>query len=417
MTQPLIHITYKKAILFACFLVFYEFLTYIANDMIMPGMIHVVHEFHAPATAMASSLTAYILGGGSLQLLLGPVSDRYGRRPVMLWGASLFFVFTVLLACVDSMSWFLVARFFEGMGLCFISVVGYAVLQEIFEERDAIRLISIMASVAILAPLLGPLLGALLLHLLDWRLIFIMIGGLALFALWGLWRYMPESVGALLRDGRQIQPKRLSLRHVAFNYRSLWFNRPFLLGAMAYGLLAIPCVAWIGLSPEMLVNEAHLSLIAYGFWQLPVFGAFIAGNMTLSRLSRYWSLKAMINGGAVIVMLGLLLMLVLPLLYKNSVLWLIPGLMLYSFGYSLVATPMNRWMLFASDVGKGTVSAGISMLSMSFQFVGVEVINHYYIPGQWWLFGAYCAVLGGLYVLLLLLARFFEKKRLSENTA
>ena len=80
MPQPLINITRKQALIFAAFLVLYEFLTYIANDMIMPGMIKVVESFHGTEAAIASSLTAYVLGGASLQLFLGPLSDRYGRR-------------------------------------------------------------------------------------------------------------------------------------------------------------------------------------------------------------------------------------------------------------------------------------------------------------------------------------------------
>ncbi|NDH67476.1 MAG: MFS transporter [Gammaproteobacteria bacterium] len=80
MINPLIAITRKHAILFAAYLVFYEFLVYIANDMIMPGMLTVVQDFHADESRIATSLTAYILGGASLQLLLGPISDRFGRQ-------------------------------------------------------------------------------------------------------------------------------------------------------------------------------------------------------------------------------------------------------------------------------------------------------------------------------------------------
>lgn len=172
MAQPLIPITRKQALLFAAFLVLYEFLTYIANDMIMPGMISVVSTFHGEESDIASSLSLYILGGASLQLLLGPLSDAYGRRPVMLTGAFVFLVFTIMIACSGSMQQFLMARFFEGMGLCFISVIGYATLQEIFEEMDAVRLMAMMANISILAPLLGPLAGALFVHYFNWRLMF-----------------------------------------------------------------------------------------------------------------------------------------------------------------------------------------------------------------------------------------------------
>src|SRR5688572_20582783 len=104
MAQPLIAITRRHALTFAAFLVLYEFLTYIANDMIMPGMLQVVETFHGPQSAVASSLTAYVLGGASLQLFLGPISDSYGRRPVMLFGAMLFFGFTVMIACSNSLN-------------------------------------------------------------------------------------------------------------------------------------------------------------------------------------------------------------------------------------------------------------------------------------------------------------------------
>ncbi|WP_269570055.1 MFS transporter [Legionella tunisiensis] len=90
MSQPLINISRRQALYFASFLVLYQFLVYIANDMIMPGMLQVTTFFHAPESAIATSLTVYVLGGASLQLFLGPISDRFGRRPVMLAGALIF---------------------------------------------------------------------------------------------------------------------------------------------------------------------------------------------------------------------------------------------------------------------------------------------------------------------------------------
>ena len=116
MAGLLINISRKQAMIYAVFLVLYEFLTYIANDMIMPGMISVVKSFHGPESAIATSLTLYVLGGASLQLFLGPISDRHGRRPVMIFGACLFFLCTVFIAASNSMDQFLMARFFQGMG-------------------------------------------------------------------------------------------------------------------------------------------------------------------------------------------------------------------------------------------------------------------------------------------------------------
>src|ERR1700677_583740 len=108
--------------------------------MIMPAMVSIIDYFNAPESAIELSVTAFLMGGASLQLFLGPLSDRLGRRPIMLFGCLLFLVATLILPFSKTITQFLLARFFEGMGLCFIGVVGYAALNEIFDEKDAIRI-------------------------------------------------------------------------------------------------------------------------------------------------------------------------------------------------------------------------------------------------------------------------------------
>jgi len=398
-SEPLINITRRHALFFAGFLVLYEFLTYIANDMIMPGMLYVIKTFQASTSMVAYSLMLYVLGGSSLQIILGPLSDRYGRRIVMLTGAILFVIFTIFLACSVSMQQFLWGRFFEGMGLCFISVVGYAVLQEIFAELDAVRLIAIMGNVAILAPLFGPLLGALLLQHMHWRWIFVIIASAGVLALWGLWRYMPESVGALRRDGKRIHAAPLSLRHAIVNYKRVLSNIPFIWGVLAYGLLGIPCIAWIALSPIFIVTNAHLSLLTYAYWQIPVFTAFIVGNFALTYLTRYLTLVQLMRCGAIIVFFSLFLMFACSFWYQKSFLTLLPGLILYCFGYSLVATPLNRWILFLNTISKGTVSAVICLTSLGMQSLGIAVINAYDPQHSHVIYAEYCICIGILFII------------------
>ncbi len=409
MSQPLINITRKHAYIFAAFLVLYEFLTYIANDMIMPGMIKVVESFHGEESAIATSLTAYVLGGASLQLFLGPVSDRYGRRPVMIFGAIVFCICTAFIACSNSIHQFLLARFFEGMGLCFICVVGYATLQETFSEMDAVRLIAIMANVSILAPLLGPLFGATFIHYFSWRYIFVIIAILSLVALWGLWRFMPETVGQRLKNGGQIKQVPLSITVVVGNYKKLLLNRPVMLGSLGLGLLGVPCLAWIALSPVILVSDAKLTLIQYGLWQLPVFGAAILGNIVLHGLTHRLSLKKLIFMGSMIACCSLISMYLLTSWMDGHYLGLMPGLILYFFGYGLVGAPLNRFILFATPVGKGTTSAVISLTVMCLGGEGIELANHLYATHNNTAFGLFAAFIGLLYFILLGLVIAKEK--------
>ena len=401
MIQPLIDISRKQALSFAFFLVIYEFLVYIGNDMIMPGMLSVIQSFHAPATAVATSLTAYVLGGASLQLFLGPISDRFGRRPVMLFGACWFSCITLLLPYVETMNQFLGLRFLQGMGLCYINVVGYALLQEIFNEEDAIRLVSVMVNVAILAPLFGPLAGAefLELGLGSWHGIFYWIGGLSILAFIGLYLTMPESIGCTKLDGQVISRQTLSISSILKKYTSLLKHRVFVFGTLAYGLLGVPCLVWIGLSPVILVHVGQKSLLEYGLWQLPVFGAFILGNFLLAHLVKYFKVAQLSTLGSAIVLLGMILLSVIPLWLGYSVHSMMPGLIIYFIGYGLCASALNRFILFVTQISTGTTSALISSVSMLFlafgNEIGNDVFNHYDLKA---LIG-YLALIGFLYLI------------------
>ena len=397
MLKPLINISRRQALIYAAFLVFYEFLTYIANDMIMPGMIHVVASFHAPESYVANSLTAYILGGASLQIFLGPISDRHGRRPVMLFGVVLFFICTIAIALSQSIEQFIAARFFQGMGLCFISVIGYATLQEIFAEVDAVKLIAIMANVSILAPLIGPLLGSIVIHFLSWRWIYVGISVLTIISLIGLWRFMPEPVGQSTRDGRVIPRVSLEPKVVLKNYATLLRNRLFVVGSIAQSLIAIPCLCWIGLSPIMLIHQAKLSVLEYGLWQIPVFSASILGNWVLAYLTNRVSLKTVLLIGSCTAIFGLLLMLALPLMINASFLWLMPGLILYFFALGMSLAPLERKVLFATSVAKGTASAMMTLIFMILIAVGIEGANRVYEGHNNLYFAGYCAFMALLY--------------------
>lgn len=414
-SHPLIKISRKQALIFATFLVIYEFLTYIANDMIMPGMLKVVETFHASDSAIARSLMFYILGGSTLQIILGPLSDKYGRKPIMIAGAWLFLAFTVLIACSLTIHQFLAARFFQGMGLCFITVVGYATLHETFEEMEVVRLVAIMANVSIMAPLLGPLLGALFVSYWDWRIMFIVIAVLAVITLWGLWRFMPESVGVERRDGSMVTPVELSAREIKARYIALLKNKKFMFASLCSGLLGLPCVAWIGLSPLIIVAETGDSMLTYGLWQIPVFFAAIVGNMLLHRLTHHFKLNQLILMGSITMVSGLFVMFASASIWTRSFVSLMPGLIIYFLGIGLAGSPLARLTLYATEITKGTASAVMGLILMALQAVGIEIINVLYEAHRSnFVFAGYCAGVGLIY--LITMSGIFSMLRHEKNT-
>lgn len=179
MYNSLLPVSSRHALFFCLFLSTFELLTYVASDVVMPGMLTVIKDLNAQPHYVPWSLNAYLLGGVSFQWLIGPASDRFGRRPLLLIGCALFSVSCLATPWVDNIRVFTLLRFIQGIGLGFVVVVSYPALQEAFNESDAIRLIALFANIALLSPLFGPLVGSVVLAYLSWRTLFIAIALMA----------------------------------------------------------------------------------------------------------------------------------------------------------------------------------------------------------------------------------------------
>ncbi len=364
----------RRALLFPLCLVLFEFAAYIANDMIQPGMLAVVAEFNASVEWVPTSMTAYLAGGMFLQWLLGPLSDRRGRRPVMLAGVAFFVVTCLAILLVNSIEQFIAMRFLQGIGLCFIGAVGYATIQESFEEAVCIKITALMANVALIAPLLGPLAGAALIHVAPWQTMFVLFAVLGAISFAGLWRAMPETAS--------LKGEKLSVANMWRDYKQVLANRRFLCGSLALGFASLPLLSWIAQSPVILISGEQLSTFEYGILQVPIFGALIIGNLTLARLSGKTSIPQLIRYGAGPMIVGLMIAAGSALYSSHAYLWMTAGLSLYAFGIGLANAGLVRLTLFASDISKGTVSAAMGMISMMIFTLGIELAKVAYLWGD-----------------------------------
>ena len=124
--------------MFPLALVLFEFSVYIGNDLVQPAMLAITKEFGVSSAWAPSSMSFYLLGGACVAWLVGPLSDRLGRKKVLLAGVVFFVITCLLILMTHNIESFLALRFVQGFGLSVIAAVGYAAIQETFEERDAI---------------------------------------------------------------------------------------------------------------------------------------------------------------------------------------------------------------------------------------------------------------------------------------
>lgn len=373
MQRTLINIGPRQVAGFCLALTAFELLTYMASDVIMPAMLDVTSELEAHARHAPNAFNLYLLGGVCLQWLLGPLSDQFGRRPLLLIGSALFGVSCAAAFFIGNIEVFNLLRLVQGMGLGFVVAVSYPALQEVFCEADAVRLMALLGNVALLSPLLGPLLGILLLEWLSWREIFLLLG-LASALVWlGLLLWMPETVGVERRDGQCTRAVPFSWRLTSRRYATLFSNPRFLCASLALGLMSLPLIAWIGLAPLLLVRVLQLPPLEYGLWQIPVFTAVIAGNLVLDRLLKTRSLQQLIQLALWPFCLGLLLLIVCALFGAGPG-PVVASLALYAVGLGMSNAAVYRLALFSSDDSKGLVSALTGMLSIAVMGLGGSLI-------------------------------------------
>ncbi len=360
----------RRQWLFPLSLVLFEFATYIAHDMIQPGMLQVISDFSASADWVSASLTAYLCGGIMLQWLLGPLSDRVGRRPVLLTGVVFFIVTCLGTLLTQTIEQFIVMRFLQGMSLCFIGAVGYAAIQEAFSESLSIKLMALMANITLIAPLLGPLAGAAFIHYAPWKAMFGLFALVSFFAWWGLWRSMPETAP---RDGQSF-----SLRRVLGDYQQVITNKRVVYGSLSIGLVTLPLLAWVAQSPVILIQDAGMPPLQYGWLQVPIFAGLIAGNLLLSQLSGKVKVSTPVWLGIIPLVLGLGIAAASATFFEQAWGGIITGLSLYALGSGLVNAGLYRMTLFSSTVGKGTVAAALGLITILVFALGIEVAKQLY---------------------------------------
>ena len=393
----------RATLMFPLALVLFEFSVYIGNDLVQPAMLAITKDFGVSSSWAPSSMSFYLLGGACVAWLLGPLSDRLGRRKVLLTGVLFFVVTCLLILLTKNIQSFLALRFLQGIGLTVISAVGYAAIQETFEERDAIKVMALMANISLLAPLLGPVVGAFLIDHVSWHWGFIGIAFLAFLSWFGLNAKMPNTKLSIPK-----QP----LRYIFDDFKQVYKNKRFLALSVALPMVAMPLMLWIALSPVMLVEELGFSSMQYGLAQFPVLGGLILGNIVLIKIIDKLPLCKSVLIGLPIMLFGTLVLVAGIIWPAYLVYCLIIGMTLVSFGEGISFSILFRFALMSSSVSKGTVAAAVSMLMMFSFFFIIELVRMLYEQFQLAGYSLSCFILIALWFSL---PRAALKKVMSER--
>src|SRR5207248_696555 len=153
-------------------------LAFCALHMCVPALPVLVQVFGDSPAHVQLVLSLYLGGIAAGQLIYGPVSDRFGRRPVLIAGLGLFLAGTVLCASAWSLAALIVGRLLQALGACAGIVLSRAIIRDVYDREMAARGLALVMMAMTLAPAISPALGAYLAEWFDWRAIFVLLGAL-----------------------------------------------------------------------------------------------------------------------------------------------------------------------------------------------------------------------------------------------
>jgi DHA1 family bicyclomycin/chloramphenicol resistance-like MFS transporter len=300
----------------------------VASTIYVPSVPAIARAFDTSIARVQMTFVGYLLAFAVSMLVLGPLSDRLGRRRTVLWGLALSAVSSLVCAASTSIEMLIAARVLQGIGACAGMVVGRALIREIWGLEEAARVIAGRAFAATVVQACAPVLGGYLQQWVGWRANFLAVAALACCTMALMLRYVPDR-GAISPDGASGQG-------VLASYRRLIGARLFL----GYTLAAAGAHAGFNIfaagAPAVLIGSFGISPEQYGFYAaLPPVG-FMVGSFLSNRLTGRLGVDGLITIGTIVLIPAGFVMVLLALLHFTGPYIVIAPMILVCCGSGLI---------------------------------------------------------------------------------
>lgn len=259
----------------------------LAVDMYLPAMPQIANSLQVDLSTIQNSLSVFLLGFGLGMLFFGPFSDRYGRRPLALFGLAGFFVASLMLTLSNTATLFLLFRFLQGFLGSAATVNVPAMIRDCYGKDTAKGMSSVMI-IMLMAPLVAPLLGSFTLMLYSWHGIFAALALYSAILILLTWWRLPETRPDLA-PGEQ--------RTMFGNYRIILGNRRIWLDLCTYILLALTFFTYLTAASFLYITWYGASETHFGFLFATTALSLIAVNLVNVRVVTRFGSRRMLRTG------------------------------------------------------------------------------------------------------------------------
>jgi DHA1 family bicyclomycin/chloramphenicol resistance-like MFS transporter len=307
-------------------------------NILLPALPGLAAEFHTSLGAVQLVLSLYLFCFASFQLLMGSLSDRFGRRPVAIAGFAILIVSCIGALFAAQIGELIAARIIQACGAATGIVLGRAIVRDVYDRERSAAMLAVVSSVTIFAPILAPLLGGALDTAFGWKSTFVFLGAFAVVVLVWIVASLPETRPAhTAKSANFLADTKLLIG----NRRFLGYILTLTLGAAAF-------FTFLSGGPHVVVTLMHRSSAEYGFWIGSFAVGFLVGTLLVQRFVVRYGIDRMIDVGMVLIV--------------GSVLAMTASVALFSaFGPVAVFAPAFTMAIGNACVFTNTVAGAVSV--------------------------------------------------------
>lgn len=249
-------------------------LGFLATDMYLPAFAAIQADLQTPASAVSASLSLFLAGFAAAQLLWGPLSDRYGRKPVLLIGLTIFALGSLGMLWVENAATLLVLRFVQAVGVCAAAVIWQALVTDYYPSQKVNRIFATIMPLVGLSPALAPLLGSWLLVHFSWQAIFATLFAITVVLILPIFWLKPTTKA---RNNSQD----------GLTFTDLLRSKTYRGNVLIYAACSASFFAWLTGSPFIL-SEMGYSPAVIGLSYVPQTIAFLIGGYGCRAALQKW---------------------------------------------------------------------------------------------------------------------------------
>lgn len=269
----------------------------ISTDLYLPSLPSIARDFGVDVAAAQLTLSAFMLGIAAGQVVVGPLSDHFGRRPVLVAATACYALASVACALAQGIDALVASRVVQALGACAGGVVGRAVVRDVHGREGAARVLALIGSAMAIMPAIGPILGGFVEAWAGWRWNFAILAsfGAALSVL--VWAGLPETNAR--RDPGATNPARM-----AHNFSTILSSREFLSFAAAAAASYGGMFAFISGSSFVFVDGLGTGPEVYGLYFALVVSGYFAGTQLAAWMTMRHGIEAMLRAAGLIMLAG-----------------------------------------------------------------------------------------------------------------